>query len=77
MAGDTIARLRQVTGWPAARIGLVVLWVLSALAWWTQPRHADIQQMRDDLASGRVAKVSFSAEVDDLLGAGIVPGAVP
>ena len=64
MTGDTIARSRRLNGWQIARIGLVALWVLwAAFAWWTQPRQADIQQARDDLASGRAAKVSFAADV--------------
>jgi hypothetical protein len=64
MTGDTIARSRRLNGWQIARIGLVALWVLwAALAWWTQPRYADIQQARDDLLQSRVATVAFSTEV--------------
>jgi hypothetical protein len=64
MTGDTIARSRRLNGWQIARIGLVVLWVLwAALAWWTEPRRAELQQARADLASGSVARVMFSTEV--------------
>src|SRR5688500_4437808 len=64
MTGDTIARSRRLNGWRIARIGLVAVWVLwAALAWWTQPRYADVQQACDDLLRRRVATVAFSTEV--------------
>jgi hypothetical protein len=65
MTGDTIARSRRLDGWQAARIGLVVLWILwAALAWWTSPRHADTERMRADFDTGRVVAFEFADSLD-------------
>jgi hypothetical protein len=65
MTGETVpgdavvqhvdGRWRLRSWWSVLRIALVVLWMIwAALAWWSAPRTATVEQARADLASGQV-----------------------
>jgi hypothetical protein len=46
--------------WSVLRIAAVLLWVVwAALSWWSQPRHATVEQARADLAAGRLVSYEW------------------
>jgi hypothetical protein len=64
-----VSRFRAPTSWrPVLRIAVVVLWVAWAvLSWWSQPRPADADQARADIAAGRVVAFEWGVAFEPSL----------